>query len=161
MEKVFIKYPKDDEYMVYDYKTHRYVLTLKYVTDVLGVDLENRVNSNGAVSGQAVINRILNTASIHVYNYIFEHNINRRAQEWIIAKCPSARDIILNAMGEQFDYILAVGDLTRSADANERADYMDVNAKLILDQDVAETGAPLTSCAPIAFCPPPYKCGGY
>lgn len=154
-------YPKKDEYMVYDFKAHRYVLTLKYVTDVLGIDLENRINSNGAVNGQAIINRILNTASVHVYNYVFEHNINRRAQEWIIAKCPSAREIVMQAMGEQLAYLLTVGDLTRSTKASERANYMDMQAKSILDQDVCEIGRPLTSAIPFTCCPPCYEQGGY
>lgn len=155
------EYPKDSAYMRYDYETHRYVLTLKYVADVLGVDLEKQVNSNGAVNGQAVINRILNTASIHVYNYIFAHNINRQAQEWIIAKCPSAREIVKRAMGEQLFYLLSVGDLTRSDKQEERENYMDVQAKMILNQDVRETGAPLTSVIPLEFCAPSYKDGGY
>lgn len=154
-------YPKSDEYMRYDFKTHRYVLTLKYVTDVLGIDLQSRINSNGAVNGQAIINRVLNTASVHVYNYVFEHNINKRAQEWIIAKCPSAREIVMQAMGEQLAYILTVGDLTRSMKESERMNYMDMQAKSILDQDVYEIGRPLTSAIPITCCLPCYEKGGY
>ena len=154
-------YPKSDEHMRYDFKTHRYVLTLQYVTDVLGIDLEARVNSNGAVNGQAIIDRILNTASIHVYNYIFSHNINKQSQQWIIAKCPSAREIVMQAMSEQLTYLLMVGDLTRSIKAEERENYMDIQAKSILDQDVREIGRPLTTAIPFTFCPPCYEQGGY
>lgn len=154
-------YPKSDEYMRYDFKTHRYVLTLQYVTDVLGIDLEARVNSNGAVNGQAIIDRILNTASIHVYNYVFSHNINKQSQQWIIAKCPSAREIIMQAMGDQLAYLLTVGDLTRSIKSEERENYMDIQAKSILDQDVREIGRPLTTAIPFTFCPPCYEQGGY
>ena len=151
----------DGEYMRYDFKTHRYVLTLKYVTDVLGIDLQKRVNSNGAVNGQAVINRVLNTASIHVYNYVFSHNISKQCHEWIIATCPSAWEIVMQAMGEQLSYLLTVGDLSRSTKAEERENYMDLQAKSTLDQDVREIGAPLTTAIPFGFRPPCYENGGY
>ena len=154
-------FPYSDEYMRYDYATHRYVLTLKYVTDVLGIDIQRRVSGGRAVVNQAVINSMLNTASLHVYNYIFNFNSNRRAQQWIIAKCPSAREIIKDAMAQQLAYLMSVGDLTRSPKEEDRIAYMDMQAKIILDQTVNETGVPLTSIMAYRFCPPDYKEGGY
>lgn len=153
--------PHSDEYMRYDYTTHRYVLTLKYVTDILGIDMQRRVNGGGAVGNQAVINNMLNTASLHVYNYVFNFNSDRQAQQWIMAKCPSAREIIKDAMAQQLAYLMSVGDLTRSPKEEDRIAYMDMQAKMTLDQTVKETGVALTYCGAYRFCAPPYSEGEY
>ena len=155
-----MNYPKSDEYMRYDFTLHRYVLTPKYVTDVLGIDLLSRINSGNSPNAEAAVNALLNTASVHVYNYVFQFG-DSRTLTWIIAKSPSARDIIRQAMGEQLTFILTVGDLSRAYDAAERANYMDIAAKMTLDGTVRETGRPLTGVCLYDISVPDYECGGY
>lgn len=161
MEKEFIAYPLKDEYMTYDYASHRYVLTAKYITDVVGINLEYRIASNRGINATAVINAALNSISRQVYGYIFKHN-DSRVLTWLIAKSPSARDIIREAMGEQARYVFTVGDLTKVADRDKQELAVDVSARGILDNsELAETGTTLTYCGHYNICVPDYKSGGY
>lgn len=45
-----ITYPYSDEYMVFDEKTNRYVLTAKYILDAYGIDLQSIVNDRNAIN---------------------------------------------------------------------------------------------------------------
>lgn len=153
------EYPLTDQNIRYDFSRHRYILTADYVTNVLCIDIQARTQNS--TNATAIINQLLNTASQHIYNEIMKYN-NTRALEWIIAKSPSARDIVMDAMSNQLIYILSVGDLSRSAKPEERAIWLDVQAKNILDnREVEETGRVLTSSVPYGFCPPGYAEGGY
>lgn len=129
-----LKYPYDDDYMTYDYDTHRYVLTLKDVSQNLGVDLESRISYANAIP------TLLNRISLRVYSYIHSHNVNNNYQDYIIAKTQAGRRIIREAMEEQLLYFLAVGDLTRSVVESERKFAMDQTAMDILLQPIPEIG---------------------
>ncbi len=154
-------YPFNDKYMTYDLKLHRYQLTQDYIVDILGIDIERRIASNKGVNATAVINQFLKSVSTIVYNYIYSHN-TAKALQWIIAKCPSARDIIQNAMGEQAKYMLTVGDMSRSTDESKRRMALDIQAKMIIDnQEVEETGAVLSYIGSYSFVAPNYEQGEY
>lgn len=154
-------FPYSDEYMRYDYATHRYVLTLKYATDVLGVDMERRIASNSGINQTAIINAQLNTVSLQIYNYLYAGTINEKALQWIIAKSPTARQVIQDAMGQQLTYFLMVGDLSRSTKLEDRRMYMDEQAKITLSKTIPETGVALTYRGAYRFCAPQYSEGGY
>lgn len=119
-------YPFSDKYMRYNLSTHRYVLTTDYLKDMLSVDIERR--TNGVVQAQNAINNLLDRVSLLLYGYVYGFN-NKQVLTYIIAKSPSAREIIMTAMGQQAMYVLSVGDLTLSPKAEERTAWLDISAK--------------------------------
>lgn len=151
--------PFNDNYMRYDYNSHRYILTPTYLTEVLGIDIERRAGSS--ILAQNVINNALNRVSTLIYSYIYQFN-DKQTLNYIIASCNSARDIIKDIMGSQILYTLTVGDLTLSTKKEERDNWLDITAKaLIENSEVAETGKPLASLLDYGFVPPSYTDGGY
>ena len=96
-------YPYTDENMEYDYDNHRYVLTDKCVLDELNIDLIMRLNTRGSAVQQLQPKKFLKRVSAIVYTQIYRHNINNEVQEYILAKAPSARQIIKEAMLNQVE----------------------------------------------------------
>ena len=151
--------PFNDNYMRYDYTTHRYVLTVQYLTEVLGIDIEKRAGTS--TLAQNMLNNALNRVSTLIYNYIYQFN-DSQTINYIIATCPSARNIIKDIMGSQVLYTLIVGDLTLSTKADEREAWLDITAKAMIDNtEVAETGRPLSSSLDYGFFAPSYADGSY
>lgn len=132
-------YPYDDEYMIFDKKSGRYILTEKCVLDKIGIDLSGRINERNAINPTALIQSYLKRTSNMVYNYIHQHN-DSRIQDLLIAKIPSLRRIIQEALEDQFLYVATVGDVSRSTDKDRRAMSIDENCKADLLQDVPELG---------------------
>lgn len=152
-------FPYTDKYMRYDERTHRYVLTVDYFIDVLPVDLVRRTQNN--VLAQNAVKATLDRVSNLIYGYLAKHN-DAQTIQYIIAKCPSARQIIMDAMGSQGAYVFTVGDSTLSPKPEDRAAWLDLGAEATLNGvEVVETGRTLTSVAEYPFCPPPYVDGGY
>ena len=152
-------YPFSDKYMRYDLSTHRYVLTTDYLKDMLSVDIERR--TNGVVQAQNAINNLLDRVSLLLYGYVYGFN-NKQVLTYIIAKSPSAREIIMTAMGQQAMYVLSVGDLTLSPKAEERTAWLDISAKNTLENaEVAERGRSLCTCIPYRIRVPAYDEAGY
>lgn len=135
-----IAYPYTDDYMTYDYNTHRYVLTQTDVTENLGIDLASRVKFENA------INSLLNRISIKIYSFIHSHNVENEYQDCIIAKTADGRRIIKEAMEEQLIYFLTVGDLSRSVDEAERRIAIDQTAIELLLQPIRELGCSILYC---------------
>ena len=127
-------YPLSDDYMIYDKTTSKYVLTEKYVSDQLGINLVARSKN------EAAIKRVLKLASNQVYRFIHDHNINNNLQDYIIAKTESGRKIIMEAMAEQLTYLTFGGDVSRVHDWEKRSMYLDDNAKSVLYQTIPEIG---------------------
>lgn len=140
-----------DDYMTYDYDLHRYVLTLKYATDVLGINLEGRVSSNRAVNAAAVINNLLTEASDEVYEFLTSCN-DTQTIAYIIAISPTARKVIQKAMGKQVTYYASVGmlDYTASKDNHDIALAPKAKAEL-LSVTIPETGTVLGYCGQYRF----------
>ena len=152
-------YPYNDKYMRYDMRTHRYVLTVDYFIDVMPVELARRTQNN--VQSQNTVNALLDRASNLIYGYLAKHN-DAQTIQYIIAKCPSARQIIMDALGSQCVYMFTVGDLTLSPKPDDRAAWLDMGAENILNgEEVIETGCVLTNVGEYSFCPPSYEKGGY
>ncbi len=129
-----MKFPYNDEYMIFDKFSHRYVLTEKDAFDNLAINLSERIPNEN------VRKRVLRNISIEIYNYIHSHNTANEWQDFIIAKTENGRNIIKEAMEEQLIYFLTVGDPTRTLDAEHRKMGIDEKAKAILLTTIPEIG---------------------
>ena len=156
-----MKYPFTDNDLRYDNIKHRYILTMEYVQNVLGVNLESQIGTNSGIPATTIINSLLDNVSSEVYNYIYQHN-NTQTIQYIIAKCPSAREIIKEAMGKQALYMFYNGDLGFSTNKDEKEVSLNKYAKEIVDnQEVLETGVTLTYTGTYRFNVPIYSVGEY
>ena len=140
--------PYSDEHMIYDYDTHRYILTEKYVNEELGINLKN------ILKNEIAMKRALKQASNQVYRFIHSHNTAESFQDYIIAKTESGRKIIKEAMTEQLMYLTMGGDVSRVHDWEKRAMYLDDNAKDILMTTIPEIGTSICytgrfACRPV------------
>ena len=133
-------YPLSDEYMIYNEQLRRYILTEKDVLENLGIDLPARLRCKNGSSNANSINALLNLASVHVYRFIHEHNVNNDWQDCVIANTQKGRQIIKEAMEQQLIYLLTIGDLSRSTDSTKRAFWFDDTARDILYQTIPEIG---------------------
>lgn len=135
-----IIYPYSDEYMTFDENMNRYVLTEKYALEQLGLNLSEAVNERNSNNQQIAVRAILNRISTQVYNYIHEHCISDCLRDCVAHKIPSARKILMQAMGEQLFYVASKGDLSMSTDLQKRVYSMDENAKSTLLRTLPEVG---------------------
>ena len=156
-----MEYPFNDNAMEYDFVRHQYVLTKEGVLNELNINLDEELNT-AAVSNTANASKVfLERISTLVYNYLRQYN-NSAVIEYIVAKCPSARDIIKRALQAQLFYVLAVGDLSLSPEIEKRKLAIDDNCKsILLNQVVEETGVVLTYIGRYMFAVPSYEQGGY
>lgn len=125
-------YPISDNYMTFNEKENRYVLTEQDIISNLGIDVNERLKNPDAVSS------LLNQISIQVYRFIHQFNVDNAFQDYVIAHTEMGRKIIKSAMEEQFIYVMVNGDLSRSTDEKKRALWFDDNAKEILMQTIPE-----------------------
>lgn len=135
--------PYSDDYMTFDELRGRYVLTEKALVDN-DTDMRKRLTRNRATNAAAIIDRVLRRASDMIYNYIHQFNHDNKRQDMLISTLPPLRIIIQQAMLEQVEYLLMVGDLSRSPDAAKRAVAIDYNARETLDTVVPELNVPIT-----------------
>ena len=140
MENMNIIYPYSDEYMIYEENSKRYVLTSKYVFEVLGVDLEGALSERKAVNAQVMAKQFLTEVSDDIYDFIHSHNIDTYRQDYLIAKAPSLRKIIQKAMGQQFIYSRLNGLLGYSVEQEKQQARICPKAKDTLAQIVPEFG---------------------
>lgn len=108
------KFPYDDEYMTYDYRSHRYVLTPKAVLDELGENLDIILVNADPVTRNAFLQKV----SRAVYNYIKQGSSSWEYVEYIMAKDGRLRDTIKEMLVSQVEYMLTDGAV---------ADYSGVN----------------------------------
>ncbi len=155
-----MKYPFSDKYMTYDFTKHRYVLTNNFITEVLGIDLLSRMKIAN-VNSTTIINSLLNRISSRVYDYLYRFN-ERDMIQYVVAKFPSAREIIKDAMSEQALYMLSIGDQLLTADESKQKLALSPETKSILEnQELSETCSVLAYCGSYSFVPPSYDEGGY
>lgn len=169
-------YPYSDELMYYDFKKHRYVLTTKCVLDELNTNLSARLNVKGAENAENYAQSILDQISLQVYNFIYQHNAQWLFVQKILAKCPSAREIIKEAMKQQVLYFLMNGQLDKYSGVDVRNNRamdlrdlrgigaIDPQTIIILEQPLAETRLSLLYRGRynnILSSPPNYEAEGY
>lgn len=106
--------PFDDIYMKYSKTKHRYVLTLACANDLHNVDLlalgEGEMNANNAAD------QVLERISRQIYNYIYRHAWHRNRTERTLALDATVRHVLMDAMGDQLDWIVTNGDTYNNAE---------------------------------------------
>lgn len=106
--------PYSDKYMTYSTSKHRYTLTLEYAADVRNIDLlavcGSEVNTNNAAD------QILEKVSRQIYNHIFTHTMHRFRMEKALAFDDGTRQVLMDAMGDQLEWMAANGDTFNIAD---------------------------------------------
>lgn len=134
-----MEYPYSDDYMRFDDVTKQYVLTETALMSK-GINLRARLEENTTVIPDTVIENVVQTASDMIYQYIHMHNIDNGMQDYIIAKVPSARQVIYRAMLYQVMYVCNVGNLYLSKEKADRDAAIDVLAIQILNTTLPEVG---------------------
>jgi hypothetical protein len=144
-------YPFDDLYMKYDYDKHQYVLTPKAVLDKLNEDLTKFSPANSA-NRERDAQIMLDNISDEIYNAIYENSGNYLVQEFVSAKCPSARNILMQAMLEQVKYFMFNGSISvysgvdfkkNVVGESARSRILAPNTQRILDRVIKELGVSL------------------
>lgn len=107
--------PYSDDYMIFDERKCRYVLTEKALTDLCAIDLRARMTETATLNPETVIQRVVNTVSDIVYYYMHSHTMNPKRLNQMIAFSPESREVIQEAMCHQAIYMGANGDLFLSA----------------------------------------------
>lgn len=139
MQTCFIE-PYDDELMIYDKVTNRYVLTKNALLES-GIDIAPEMDN--IPYAQTVTTNILKRVSRKVYNFIHQHNNDDKKQDWYIAHVPSLRRIIYEALIAQALYMYTVGDLALTIDK-------DLAKKSNIGEDCEEVL--LTTVPELGFC---------
>ena len=143
-----MNYPYSDEYMTYDLKTHRYILTKKDLLENFNENLQAKFKD------EKDIQPFLRQVSTEIYSYIHKHNTNTKMQDYILAKTEIGREIIKEAMEQQALYMLTVGIISRSLDEKHRALRIDENATDALLRDIPEIGTTVLYTGTLFFCSP-------
>lgn len=102
-------FPVSDNYMVYDYETHRYVLTEKGVLSELGENLQVILDTGGDANPSTLVNRFLKKISQTVYLYLYRDSMNPDWTEYILATYPALRPWIKEMLLAQTLYTLENG----------------------------------------------------
>lgn len=118
------KFPYDDEYMVYDYRLHRYVLTDKAVLDILGENLNLLLVDAEPVTKNAFLKKVSNT----LYEYILSSSQSPDYIEYIMAKDGSLREMIRDMLISQVEYMLSNGAVDNYSGINmAKGHYIDLD----------------------------------
>lgn len=139
-------YPYNDDYMVFDSNSNRYMLTKECVFERFGVNLETSMETNDGANPQAKAQAFLRVISNNIYNYIHKFSLDTQRQDYWIAKIPSLRGIIQRAMEAQCLYCQWNGTLSYTAlkDAQELAICPEAIAEL--ECVVPELGTTILYC---------------
>ena len=118
------KFPYDDEYMIYNYRMHRYVLTDKAVFDILGENLNVILVDAEPVTKNAFLKKVSNT----LYEYILSASQSPDYIEYIMAKDGSLREMIQDMLISQVEYMLANGAVDSYSGINmAKGHYIDLD----------------------------------
>ncbi|MCI8945058.1 MAG: hypothetical protein HFE33_05255 [Clostridia bacterium] len=126
--------PLNDEYMIYDYRKHRYMLTEKAVLELLGENLNDLTDGNVTLK-----NKLLMDASADVYGYIYEDSRSPDYIERIMALDEDLRPTIQDMLLAQLEYTLYNGKLSLYAGINlAKQSALDIS-RIRNESKVAET----------------------
>lgn len=121
-------YPYSNTEMTYNLTEHRYILTPEYVLSRTGIDLNTVLNPGFVTQTQQLAQNWLDQLSSEIYTWIYEQNANNVMQEFFLAKVPTLRDYLKNAMIQQVLYVLKNGDLNMYSGVNVKTgQIMDKN----------------------------------
>lgn len=126
--------PLNDEYMIYDYRKHRYMLTENAVLELLGENLNDLTDGNVTLK-----NKLLMDASADVYGYIYEDSRSSDYLERIMALDEDLRPTIQDMLLAQLEYTLYNGKLSLYAGINlAKQSALDIS-RIRNESKVAET----------------------
>ena len=106
--------PYNDKYMVYSNNRHRYVLTLACANDLHNIDL--LALSDGEMNTNNAADQVLERVSRQIYNYIYRHAWHRNRLEKALAFDGNARQVLMDAMGDQLEWMVVNGDTYNNAE---------------------------------------------
>lgn len=132
-----MEYPFIDEYLNYDYTTHRYVLTAQDLLENFNENLNVKFKDNRDIAP------FLKNISNEIYAYIHLWNVNNAAQDFVIAKTEGGRKIIREAMEAQAIYELRVGNYKYSGDPEKQKNWLSLEAKDVLERLIPEIRVPI------------------
>ena len=98
-----MKYPHNDDYMTYDFASHRYYLTDKAIFEELGInfgELPDSLDANPSTLQQRFIKNVTNT----VYRYLYKCIYDKRNQEYVLATVEELRPIVKEMLLAQAEY---------------------------------------------------------
>ena len=131
--------PYNDDYMIFNKVTGRYVLTEQAFID-FGYDIRSQIISGGMTSPEQIIKGFFRTVSDIVYGYVHKFSADNMRQDRFIATLPSLRPIIMQAMLYQAAFVYLNGNLLLSTKPEERERAMDETCIETLNQTVPEIG---------------------
>ena len=130
------KFPYNDEYMEYDYRSHRYILTSKAVSDILGENLDTIMANNDPITRNA----FLRETSDSVYEYILSASQSPDYIEYILAKDGSMRQTVQEMLVSQVKYSLINSSIENYSGVNmSKGQYIDNLDVLRGDRAVSST----------------------
>lgn len=108
-----VTYPYSDNYMTYNYQSHRYELTEKAVYDELGVNFKDFSDMETTDANPSTIGiRILKKVSRLVYSYLLENCQNAGWLVYELAVVQQLRSVILEMLLAQAEYQFTNGDIS-------------------------------------------------
>lgn len=113
-----MKYPYSDNDMIYDFRSHLYILTEDCIRQNLGVEMDSYLDSSGDFNPSSIGERISKRISQHLYRYIYAHTKNKPYIEYLLAKYPPCREIIKECLLNEVYYNLRNGDFYNSVDSD-------------------------------------------
>lgn len=115
--------PFNDDFLVYDEVSGRYVIT-EAGLERKGLFLRTRLERYGVEFASVVINAYCETVANHVYTYISNYSVDPCRLSAAIAQNPELRRVIYNAQAEQAKFVYFNGDQTLSIKPEERMNYI-------------------------------------
>ena len=104
MECKKITYPLSDDYMAYDYRTHRYYITPDGVLNLLGINLNEELENFGYANNTVQALRFCKKSSQTLYSYIKQGTASYSFIEYIMAKDGRLRERIKEMLLTQIEY---------------------------------------------------------
>ena len=141
--------PYSDDYMTYDEQSGRYILTEKAILDEYGIDVAaEAIDSDNLTAVKAMLKRV----SKVVYNFIHSYSNQNDVQDRMIAYSEAGREMIKSALLEQFIYMRVNGDLSLSANPNERLNAVPDDVRTILERRLTDfCGFSVLYCGTLPF----------
>ena len=110
--------PYSNNEMIYNTKTHRYILNQGHVLTDMNIDLSTALNTSDSADVANAAEKFLDRVSMLIYSWIYSVNPFRFRTERELALNENYRPIIRDAMKEQVLYILNNGDLSAVSGVN-------------------------------------------
>jgi hypothetical protein len=115
--------PFNDDFLVYDETSGRYVITERGL-EKKGIFLRSRIERFNTEYASIVISAYCETVANHIYTYMSDFAVNPCQLAAMIAHDPNYRRVMYNAQAEQAKFVYFNGDATLSIKPDERTHYI-------------------------------------